>query len=116
MRAKILTEVIQDPQIWEMALQEYRENSSQKVFCKTTIYLQEEYKPTIGKKMKSIAPIVGLRAPMVSNNLRSYLSALLILRIGNSKDRTLNQDRCEMSDRAPRILNGVGLTIHMLHL
>ena len=96
MRAKIQTEVIQDPQIWEMALQEYRENSSQKVFCKTIIYLQEEYKHTIGKMMKSIAPIVGLQVLMVSNNLRSYPSALLILRIGNSKDRILNLGRCEM--------------------
>ena len=70
MRAKILTEVIQDPQIWELALQECRENSSQKVFCKITIYLQEEYNPTIGKKMKSIAPIAALQVPTASNNLR----------------------------------------------
>ena len=116
MKDKILTEVIQDPQIWEMVLQEYRENSSQKAFCKTIIYHQEECKPTIGKMMKSIAPIVVLQVPMVSNNLRSYLSALLILKIGNSKDKTLSQGRCEMCDRAPQILTGVGLMILTLHL
>lgn len=70
MRAKIQIEVIQDPQIWAMALLEFRGNSSPKVFCRIITYLQEGCILTIGKKMKSIAPIVALLVCMVFSNQR----------------------------------------------
>jgi hypothetical protein len=70
MRAKTQTEVTLDPLIWEMGLQEFRGNSSQRAFYRITTYLQEEFKHTIDRRMRFIAPTVGLPSPMVFSSLR----------------------------------------------